>query len=252
MLHRNTAVFLALACATLSAAQTPRERLASLANEYGIEIVVLDAPTKAQRSDYAVTAEAVSDEMLAKYEPIFEAEWKRYPRTLMVRTKLGRIVIGKNVRVQDQPRAAVPEFTPGWFWLDADVGSRLPAYGRHVIHHDFFHMIDEFDSSDGRGDKVWEGLNLPNVKYGKGGWFMQKGNVGALRSDLPGFLTEYSTSAVEEDKAEVFSHLITSTAFVLERVKVDPVIAAKVARIKALVVAFEPAMDEKWWPAAGT
>jgi len=248
VIHRTAVALLVAGLSTFASAQTPRERLAKLAADYGIEIVVLDASTKVQRSDYNVTGEAVSDEMLARYEPILEAEWRRYPRTLMVMTRLGRIVIGKNVRVLDQPRAAVPEFYPGWFWLDADVGSRLPDYGRHVIHHDFFHMIDEYDSPDGRVDRAWEKLNLPNVKYGNGGWFMQKGNVGALRTDLPGFLDEYSTSAVEEDKAEIYSHLITSRDFVLERTKLDPVIASKVERIKSLIVAFEPQMGATWWP----
>jgi len=246
--HRSAAVLFCVAVASLASAQTPRERLAKLASDFGIEVVVIDGPTKVQRVDYNVTAEAVTDDMLAKYVPILEAEWRRYPRTLMVMTRLGRIVIGKNVRVLDQPRAAVPEFYPGWFWLDADVGSRLPTYGRHVIHHDFFHMIDEYDSPDGRTDRAWEKLNLPNVKYGNGGWFMQKGNPGVLRTDLPGFLDEYSTSAVEEDKAEIYSHLITSRDFVLDRAKLDPVIAAKVERIKALVVTFESQMDAKWWP----
>lgn len=242
-------VFLGLlATAPLAGADTPRERLAKIAADYGIEIEIVSAPLNVARSDYNVTAEAVTDEMLEKYVPIFEAEWRRYPRTLMIRTRLGKILIGKNVRVLDQPRAAVPEFVPGWFWLDADVGSRLPDYGRHVIHHDFYHVIDHWDSADRREDKAWERLNLPNVTYGRGGWYMQKGNPGALRIDLPGFLNEYSTSAVEEDKAEIFSYLITDKAFVLDRMRLDPVIAAKVDRIKALMVVFEPQMDAKWWP----
>jgi hypothetical protein len=152
------------------------------------------------------------------------------------------------VRVQDQPRAAVPEFEPGWFWLDADIGSRRPSYGAHVIHHDFFHMIDEWDTPDGRLDPEWKALDGAGRPDGPGGWAMQKGNPGALRVDIPGFITLYATSAVEEDKAEVFSHLLTSTAFLFGRAALDPVLSAKVARIKALLAAFEPAMGSEWWP----
>ncbi|MGV3614367.1 MAG: hypothetical protein ACO1SV_03435 [Fimbriimonas sp.] len=224
-----------------------RERFAVVGKEYGVEVVIVDRRLEEKRNGFSITAEPVSEAILERYAPIFEQEWRRYPRSLMVRTRVGKIVIGTDVRVLGQPRAAVPDFSPGWYWLDAQVGQRIPRYGKHVLHHDFFHMIDERDSEDGRRDALWEALNPSTVKYGKGGWFMQSGNVGALREDLPGFLTEYATSAVEEDKAEVYGHLLGSPAFVRRRAAADPVLAAKVARIKALVKAFEPAMDDAWW-----
>ena len=90
MTHRTLSALFLVGISALTAAQTPRERLAKLAADYGIEIQVVDAPAKFQRSDYYVTAEAVPDDMLAKYEPIFEAEWRKYSRTLMVMTRLGR------------------------------------------------------------------------------------------------------------------------------------------------------------------
>ena len=227
----------------------PRERLARIALEYGIEIRVLDAALRASRSDYTVFSKPASDAILARYVPTFEAAWRRYPPSLMRRAGLRRIVIGADVRVNGQPRAAVPEFREGWFWLDAAVGARLPDYGRKVVHHDFFHMIDERDSPDGRRDRAWAALNPPGVRYGIGGWWMQTGNASALRRDLPGFLTAYATSAVEEDKAETFCHMIVSPGFVAERVAADPVVAAKVARMRTIVAAFEPAMGESWWNA---
>lgn len=231
----------------LSPAKSARERIAAVAADYGIEIVIVDRHKEEKRDGFNITAEAVGEDTLDRYAPLFEKEWRRYPKSLMARTKLFKIVIGADVKVLNQPRAAVPDFTPGWYWLDAQVGQRIPRYGKHVLHHDFFHMIDERDSPDGRRDAAWEALNPDTVKYGKGGWFMQKGNVGALRDDLPGFLTEYATSAVEEDKAEVYGHLLGSPAFVRRRASADPVLANKVLRIKELVKAFEPAMDDAWW-----
>ncbi|CAN5525333.1 hypothetical protein BH11ARM2_BH11ARM2_01660 [soil metagenome] len=230
----------------LANAQGERVAIEKLAKDDGIQIQILDQPAKFQRDGYTVTAEPVTDAILARYLLIFEKEWRKYPRTLMVRTNLARIVLGSNVCVEGQPRAAVPEFIPGWFWLDADIGSRLPDYGRHVLHHDFFHMIDYWDSKDRLADKAWEALNPPSFHYGRGGWFAQKGNPGALRTDLPGFLDEYSESAVEEDKAEIYSHSLTSPAFIAERIKADRVLATKFARVWALVQIFEPQMDANW------
>lgn len=227
---------------------TPRERLAKLAADYGVEIQVIDADAKFTRDGYDVTAKPVSDALLEEYEPLFEAEWRKYPPSLMPKVHLKRIVLGRDVRVLNQPRAAVPEFGPGWFWLDADVNTRRPNYGRHALHHDFFHMIDQWDSPNGLQDPAWKALDPVGTPDGPGGWNMQTGNPGALRADLPGFITKYATSAVEEDKAEVYSHLLTSTAFISGRAALDPILAKKVVYIKNLVATFEPTMGPSWWP----
>ena len=237
------------ALASLLAQTSPQAGLERLATDYGIEIRVLRTVLRASRNDYAVVGHPVPSETIARYAPLFEREWRRYPPSLMRRVGLRKIVIAADVRVEGQPRAAVPEFRQGWFWLDATVGSRLPEYGRKTIHHDFFHMIDERDDPEGRQDPAWAALNAPGTTYGSGGWWMQKGDVGALTRERPGFLTVYSTAAVEEDKAEIFSHLLCSPAFVAERVAADPVVATKVARLKAILEAFEPAMDAAWWTA---
>ena len=237
--------------AALLLALTPAEGLARLAKDDGIEIVVLRAPVRIRRDGYAVAAEGVPETVLAAYAPILDAEWRRYPASFMRYVGLKRIVIGSKVRVEDQPRAAVPEFDQGWLWLDAEVGSRLPNYGRRSLHHDFFHMVDRRMNPGQQGrDPAWAALNPPNVRYGNGGWWMQKGDVGRLRADLPGFLTAYSTSAVEEDKAEVFSHLLCDPAFVAERAAADPVMRVKVGRLKSTLLDFDPDISPSWWPKA--
>jgi hypothetical protein len=240
------AFVIVLAVPASAGPRTARERIAAVAHDYGLEVVVADHRVTEGKA-VEISAEPVPDAVLDRYVDIFETEWRRYPKSLMARVRLKRIVIGTDVKVVGQPRAAVPDFDRGWFWLDAKIGQRIPRYGRHVLHHDFFHMIDERDSPNGLKDPEWESLNPPTVKYGKGGWFMQSGDVGKLRDDLPGFLTEYATSAVEEDKAEVYGHLLGSPTFVRRRAAADPILAAKVARLKALLRAFEPAMDEGWW-----
>jgi hypothetical protein len=246
---RRIATALLFVLAVTSAfGQTARERLDRLAKEYGIEIQVIDKETLLKRDGYDVSAKPVPAELFEEYEPLFEREWRRYPPSLMAKIHLKRVVIGRDVRVLGQPRAAVPDFDAGWFWLDADINTRRPEYGRHALHHDFFHMIDQWDTPNGREDPDWKALDPPATPDGPGGWKMQTAGVGALRADLPGFITRYATAAVEEDKAEVYGHLLTSTAFITGRADLDPILAAKVRRIKALVAAFEPTMDASWWP----
>ena len=229
---------------------SPRERLARIATEYGVEIHVADRVERASRDSYTVTSEPVSPAVLDGYVPLFEAAWRRYPVSLMRRLGLRRIVIGSRVTVMGSPRAAVPEIERGWYWLDAAVGARNPVYGRRTLHHDLFHIIDEKMRPGADADVEWKALNPKGFRYGIGGWWMQRSGVGDLRTDLPGFLTAYSTAAPIEDKAEVFSHLVCDLKFVLSRVLVDPVLKAKVALLESRVVAFEPAMSAEWWETA--
>jgi hypothetical protein len=47
--------------------------------------------------------------------------------------------------------------------------------------------------------------------------------------------------------AEVFSHLMANAAHVEERARTDPVIRAKVLRMKQLLAAFCPDVNEGFW-----
>jgi hypothetical protein len=226
----------------------PEQLLAQLSRDYGVAIQLATEKVRLQRRGYVVECQPLSTADLERYAPILDREFRRYPKSLFDKISLRRVIVGSGVRVESQIRAAVPDFEGATFWLDATLGGKKPAYGAHVFHHDLYHMIDEVDDVEGRMDSAWRALNDSRVQYGKGGWYMQSGNVGALRTDLPGFLTEYATSAVEEDKAETYAHLITSPAFVRRQAAKDEVLASKVARVKALVKAFEPAMGDAWWP----
>jgi len=63
----------------------------------------------------------------------------------------------------------------------------------------------------------------------------------------PGFLNHYSTTGVEEDKAEMFANLIVDPAHVSRRTKKDRVLKVKAKRMKRLFVAFCPRMNAKFW-----
>jgi len=52
----------------------------------------------------------------------------------------------------------------------------------------------------------------------------------------------YGTAAVEEDKAELFAHMIVDGSFVKDRASHDPVLAAKVALLRERLAKFDPAM----------
>jgi hypothetical protein len=60
-------------------------------------------------------------------------------------------------------------------------------------------------------------------------------------------LTPYAMSAIEEDKAELYSHLLVDPDYVRSLIKADPVIAAKVTLLKSRLKAWDSQFNEDFW-----
>jgi hypothetical protein len=84
-------------------------------------------------------------------------------------------------------------------------------------------------------------LNPAGFKYGDGGWSARDLPwTGILTDQYPGFLNHYSTTGVEEDKAEVFANLIMNEEFVKWRARCDPIVRLKVDVLKERLARFCP------------
>jgi hypothetical protein len=106
-------------------------------------------------------------------------------------------------------------------------------------------------SATGFKDERWSSLNPAGFNYGSGGWSVQHLPwTGALTDKYPGFLNHYSTSAPEEDKAEVFANLILNEEYVRCRMQSDPVLRAKVKLLKERLAKFCPELDDGFWARA--
>ena len=68
-----------------------------------------------------------------------------------------------------------------------------------------------------------------------------------LTDKYSGFLNYYSTTGVEEDKAEVFANLIVDPAYVENRIKNDAVLRAKVKMMQKLLRSFCPDVNAAFW-----
>jgi hypothetical protein len=129
-------------------------------------------------------------------------------------------------------------------------GRHSSAYTRLVIHHEFFHIVDWRDDGILYGDERWAALNPKTFKYGSGGKNAQDDNTGSIpNEDNPGFLNRYSTTGVEEDKAEVFAYMIVHDKMIQERAKRDPVLKSKVERMQELIGKFAPKSGKEFWTA---
>jgi hypothetical protein len=239
-----------LVIALASAPASAQPDLAAVGKVYGLEIVT-DAPKfpVKLRSGAIDGAEAAKADV-ETYGPIFAFEWSLYPPELVQRTRLKKVVFCKDLSFEKQKRTAVPDFENDVLYLDVARGRFDESYVRKVIHHEFFHIIDLRDDGKLYEDERWAKLNPPNFKYGPGGAKLQDDpSVTTTGRDEPGFLNRYAAAGVEEDKAEVFAHLMVEPKLMAERAKKDKYMRAKVERMRELLAEFTPKADDVFWKA---
>lgn len=110
--------------------------------------------------------------------------------------------------------------------LMLSMGGNDPAYQSHIFFHELFHYM-EFIQNRSTNDPNW---NAKFTGYGSAntGW--------KLGSGADGFVSAYAQSAPEEDRAEVFAHLMSAPA-TLHRYadsRNDAVLNEKVSYIKSM------------------
>lgn len=224
---------------------------AELSKKYRISLVTSQPvfPIKIGPGD--IDGKAATPKHLESYLPVLVSEWNLYPAELIKRTGLRRIILCESLSFAGQLRAAIPDFEHNDLYLDVWRGRHADRYVRLVIHHEFFHMIDYRDDGSLYADDKWGALNPPGFKYGTGGRNAQNdATVSLLNKDLPGFLNRYATTGVEEDKAEVFAHLIVNRQVFEERARLDPILADKSRRMQEILQAFCTQVDERFWDSA--
>jgi len=234
-----------LAAAGVARGEDP---LAEVTRRHGVPVLAADPGLPVATRYGAIEGRAAEPADVAAYAPVLAAELRRYPPELVRRAGLRRVALCADLAFAGQRRNAVPDFQNDTLYLEVKRGSMNRLYLRKVIHHEFFHIVDLRDDGRLYRDDAWALLNPPGFRYGSGGRTAQDlAATSVLTTRYPGFLNHYSTTGVEEDKAEVFANLLVEPEVVRRRIAADPVLAAKVARMKELVAAFCPAVDEAFW-----
>ncbi len=219
----------------------------AVSNKLGHAIEVKQGAFIDQARGYKIEGNVVSVPALEKYAPLWIEEWSRYSKDLIVKSKVQKVVFAEKLSMNGQPRAAVPAFDLNTMYFDPALGAHSDSYQRSVIHHELFHMLD-YRMGKLRKDTEWMALNPKDFKYGSGGHNMRTAGVGTLTDQIPGFLTIYGTSALEEDKAELFAHLIVNTKFVSDLAPKDKVLQSKIDLLKKRMNEFDSGFDSKFWP----
>jgi hypothetical protein len=223
----------------------PAARL--IGEQYGIEVVWRGQTRPTRTYHGLIRATDARPSELDEYSPLLASEFLLYPPPLIRRSGRERIILCRDLSFNGQKRSAVPDFEHDALYLDVVQGGYSGPYRRRVIHHEFFHLIDFRDDGHLYSDEQWMRLNRETFRYGDGGVRMQDDPTTGLRASIPGFLTAYSMSGVEEDKAEVFAHMMTEYTAVEERAIKDSVIREKMSRMKTLMERFCPDIDATFW-----
>lgn len=221
-------------------------RLRDLATKYRVKMVHEAPRFPVQLHDGQIRGRAADKEKLAGYLPIFAKEFARYPVEFVKRSGLRRVVFCEELAWDDQLRAAIPHFADRTLYLDVARGAEDERYQRRVLHHEFFHIVDEVDDGLLYRDDRWSAANPEGFRYGAGGHAAQTtAETGTLSDKYPGFLNHYSTTGVEEDKAEIFAHLYLDPAELARRAETDAVLHVKVELMKRLLEEFCPEMERR-------
>jgi hypothetical protein len=250
MAPRVLACLLALAALPLCASEKDAVNLAAVGETYRLRIVTTSPRLPVKIASGEINGSAAAKAEIESYAPLFAFEWSLYPPELVKKTRLKAVVFCRDLTFAGQRRTAVPDFEHDVLYLDVARGRNSDRYTRMVIHHEFFHIVDLRDDDLLYEDERWAKLNPPGFKYGPGGINLQNDpTVTDPDKDTPGFLNRYAASGVEEDKAEVFAHLMVEPKEMKERAAKDKYLSAKIERMKELLAEFAPTMDAKFWKA---
>jgi putative zinc-binding metallo-peptidase len=225
-----------------------KAELAAIEKAYNIEISA-ENPSFPVKSAYGtIDGKVATSGQLEIYIKLFVPEFTIYPASLVKRSQLKRVVLCTELAFAGQLRSAIPDWEHDTLYLDVTRGWWSKSYLRKVLHHEFFHIIDYRDDGNLYQDKTWSALNASGFKYGSGGQNAQDNSSSSVLTDqYPGFLNYYSTTGVEEDKAEVFAILIVEPAYIEERIKKDAVLQAKVTLMKKQLNKFCPELNNAFW-----
>ena len=164
-----------------------------------------------------------------------------YPSDIIKKSRLSRIFLVSELRHQTKKVGGLFTSSGNTIFLSLDQLGTNEGQKRG-FHHELFHCIDYYDDLLRHRDPSWEHLNNPPFAY-SAEWNTQ---VDACIS-YNGFITNYSMTAVQEDKAELYSHMIVHFKDLQVLAQYDHVLKKKMSRMERLLSNFSGKYDLSFW-----
>lgn len=187
------------------------------------------------------------DPRLQNYLRLFEQELSKLPTSLLQLSALDTVAFVRELAVAEQSRAAVPDYIHEVLYYD--VYTSGDAYLRHVIHHEFYHMLEQqIYGSAYYKDPLWHALNADSFSYGNGGASARDPDVSVFSHPHPGFINGYAMSGLEEDKAEIWAIIWTSQSWEKAEplIRNDKVLQDKIRLLTRQLLCLVPELENTW------
>lgn len=238
-------VLLLLLVASSARAGSP---LDALRKRFGFAVVVQKERYERRTLHGTLSYDEPDAASVDRFARLLVEEFSRYPVAFVKASGLRGIVVCRGLSFGGQKRAALPDRDRWLLIYDATAAPSRPDYARHVIHHEYFHLVDWVGDSWAWRMRQWKRLNEKGFRYGEGGHTVQDDRYAwLLETGSKGFLNRYSKSSVREDMAEVFAFLMMRKETVAERCSKDKFLDAKVRLLKRHLKTFDGSMDAEFW-----
>lgn len=220
------------------------ETLEDLEKYYNIKIYGVDEKfTPSEYAGYYADFKYITDKDKQDYDKfvkVFIEEFKKYTPCWIKATKLKSIMLVKdltlkNVYKESSVRAAMPDSDWSAVYYDIKYISN-EDYVREVIHHEFYHLI-EYNTygSFYYKDTKWNSFNTLWFKYKNGGEYAYWNSDYDPSREHEDFISEYSTYGLEEDKAEIYGHIMINDEKLYEKSKKSSNLNNKVNYMKDFI-----------------
>jgi hypothetical protein len=217
---------------------------AALQRATGVRTLVPTRPFTVSLSNGALAGAASSPDEVSRVLDVVSEELRRYPASLLARAGLRYLLLCSGFRQGGVAISSLPNFE-STLVLDT---SMKGEFLRRVVHHELFHFVDFADDGRMAEDNAWESLNDRFFTYGNGGRWERGAGAAVFGSGRTGFPSEYAMSALQEDKAEVFSFMMSAPAELHVRTARDPILREKVQAVHRTLESFAGAQAKAFLP----
>ena len=223
------------------------KRVLAMEKKYAIKFYIDFMPTNTWDTAYEFAQEQDYDNLFS-YLELFDQEFNKYPLSFLRKSKLETIVFVKNLTVDGyiaiNKRSGVPDYIHELLIFDFMVGVHDKTYKIHVIHHEFYHMLEEQFNGDSKWkDPVWNSFNINNSVYrGKRTYY-------SISHPEKGFVSSYALTVLKEDKAETFAVLFSRESYKKVRVwiKEDDILFIKMEYLKNFLKGIDRSFTDEYW-----
>ena len=216
--------------------------------DYDLKLNYTTKITFVQHKDWWYKLEPITENDINFYLPLLVLELSLYPKNFFKKINLKNITLSNNIVFHsgnyENYRAGLPDYEENTLSLVFSCKERNIKYIRNIIHHELFHYfyfmyVGPFEDKD----DLWEMFNPKGFEYSmKSEQWSQKEILSGDYQDYDSFVSYFSKTKLEEDKAEVFSYMVTSGNDVKDLLKREGVIG-KFLYIRQLMEKF----DEKYF-----